>query len=81
MWVKEYVWEIRNFEERMQSKDMVILWDSASDMQNRIRQQDYSFANPIFVLKENFLNPLIPYIDKFTTELGQQSSRWCHTIL
>ena len=76
MWVKEYVWEIRNFEERMQSKDMVTLWDSASDMQNRIRRQDYSFTNLIFVLKENFLNPLIPYTGKFTTELGRQSSRW-----
>lgn len=74
MWVKEYVWEIRNFKERMQSKNMITLWDSASDMQNGIRQQDYTFANQIFVLKEDFPNPLIPYIGKFFTELGGQSS-------
>lgn len=53
---------------------MITLWDSASDMQNRIRQQDYTFANQIFVLKEDFPNPLIPYIGKFFTELGGQSS-------
>lgn len=74
MWVKEYVWEIRNFKEGMQSKNMVTLWDSASDMQDKIRQQEYIFVNQIFVLKEDFLYPLIPYVGKFTTEFGGWSS-------